>query len=380
MADEKEFENLTRAAGIKCSRVKDPYQKICGLLGIAFSVKDSVATMRNAIIASNAANPNRDFAEILKKLFVDTSAAQSAAASTDPAPVTTQDTGKFRTNTLDQFYTSVVVAKFCIKQIVSSLPAGVIAGDYLWIEPSAGNGAFFLNAPSGISPLGIDIDPKAPGIVKHDFLTWTPPVGDKKILVFGNPPFGRQSTLAKAFIAHSCKFANIIAFILPKSFVKSSMSNAFSSMFHCAQSIELAKNAFILNDSPYDVPCVFQIWQKKDIARAVVSKVAACGFQYMKAEDDMKYDIALRRVGGLAGKCYAPSDGPFSVQSHYFLKFDSTNQLDELMKKINDHTFPSNTVGPRSLSKSEINVVLNGFISAIGVAAAPSVAPSPVEI
>ena len=135
---------------------------------------------------------------------------------------------------MDQFYTNASVAKFCIEQIVSSLPAGVSVGDYLWIEPSAGNGAFFLNAPSRISPLGVDIDPKVPGIAKHDFLTWAPPVGHQQILIFGNPPFGRQSTLAKAFIAHSCKFANIIAFILPKSFVKPSMSNAFSSMFHCA--------------------------------------------------------------------------------------------------------------------------------------------------
>ena len=108
-------------------------------------------------------------------------------------------------------------------------------------------------------------------------------------------------------------------------------------------------------------------------------KIAARGFQYVKADSDaeMKYDIAVRRVGGLAGRCYASGDGPFSIQSHYFLKFDSTDALDEIMKKINGHTFPSNTVGPRSLSKSEINVVLNGLIFATATGAALSTPLSP---
>ena len=382
MSDEKEFRNLTKC--IKALNTKEPYQRICRLLEIAFAAKDSIVSMRNAIIASNVANPARDFASILRNISAQPQAPPQQAPSVSPtaptALVVTQDTGKFRTNTMDQFYTNVDVAKFCIQQIVASLPE--LPESYLWIEPSAGNGAFFLNAPSEILLLGIDIDPKVSGIEKRDFLTWTPPVGDKKILIFGNPPFGRQSTFAKAFIAHSCRFATIIAFILPKSFVKPSMSNAFSRMFHCTMSIELARDSFVLNDSPYDVPCVFQIWQKKDVARDIASKVAARGFQYVKADDitELKYDIALRRVGGLAGKCYKNGNGPFSVQSHYFLKFDSLGRLDEIMKKINSHTFPSNTVGPRSLSKTEINIVLNGLISAIDVVMEQSESPSPLLI
>jgi hypothetical protein len=37
-----------------------------------------------------------------------------------------------------------------------------------------------------------------------------------------------------------------------------------------------------------------------------------------------------------------------------------------IMSKINSHTFPSNTVGPRSLTKCEINVVLNDVIKGLG--------------
>lgn len=272
--------------------------------------------------------------------------------------VQTQDTGKFRTNTKDQFYTSEAVARSCIQRILSAVTT---ARDYLWVEPSAGNGAFLHNIPAGIEKIGLDIEPKADDIRAQDYLKWDAPTG-KPILVVGNPPFGRQSSLAKAFIAKSCKFANVIAFILPKSFTKPSMFNAFDLQFHLVQSVELQKDSFVINGEPYDVPCVFQIWQKRETIRDVEEKVDPVGFEYVKG--DTAYDVAVRRVGALAGKCYKKGDGSYSIQSHYFLKFDAeaVTRIDEVVGKINAHTFPSNTVGPRSLSKSEVNVVINAII------------------
>ena len=51
-----------------------------------------------------------------------------------------QDNGKFRQNMKDQFYTNENIAKLCIKSIIYLLP---FTCDYLWVEPSAGNGVFF---------------------------------------------------------------------------------------------------------------------------------------------------------------------------------------------------------------------------------------------
>jgi len=89
-------------------------------------------------------------------------------------------------------------------------------------------------------------------------------------------------------------------------------------------------------------------------------KIIEDGFKYSKNN----YDVVLRRVGALAGKCYKNNGTKYSIQSHYFIKFDESVlcHLDAIMIKINSHVFPSNTVGPRSLSKSEINVVLNDII------------------
>jgi hypothetical protein len=127
----------------------------------------------------------------------------------------------------------------------------------------------------------------------------------------------------------------------------------------------LPKNSFEVNKKDYDVPCVFQIWERQAIPRPLHEKTDAIGFEYVKPGSP--YDLAFRRVGGLAGQTYTPTDLPApSAQAHHFLKFPVGANIKEIQKKINAHTFPSNTTGPRSLSKGEINAVINSFILANG--------------
>jgi hypothetical protein len=280
-----------------------------------------------------------------------------------------QDTGKFRTNTKDQFYTDVSVAKKCITQITSSLQtiggAGAGALDpssYLWIEPSAGAGAF-LGIYTG-ETIALDLEPKAAGVVAQDFLKWTSAVAPSKRVFFGNPPFGRQGSIAKKFLRHACEQgADALAFILPRSFMKPSMYGCIPPNFHLVKQWELPKDSFEVNKEPYDVPCVFQIWEKQGENRTTVDKEDPDGFVYVKPGE--AYDLAFRRVGGDAGKTYtrAELEAP-SAQSHHFLKFDEGIDVADIQKRVNKHMFPSNTTGPRSLSKSEINAVLNKLIHA----------------
>ena len=299
-----------------------------------------------------------------------------------------QDTGKYRTNTKDQFYTSPDVAKKCIHILISRLHNGELyspvlpLSSYLWVEPSAGNGAFLNSIPDTYDKIGIDIEPSIgsskENILKQDFLTWMPPIHNQKpVIIFGNPPFGRQSSLAKAFVAHSCKFASIstIAFILPRSFVKPSMSCAFGLHFHCIHSSDVERNAFVLGggDASYDVPCVFQIWQKRSVPRIVPEKITEKGFQYVKETDPR--DIVIRRVGVYAGRCFhgdINSATEYNKQTHYFIKLDeqfvAAQHIKQIVDNINAHVFPTNTTGPRSLSKPEINIVLNAVLNAVVVA------------
>jgi hypothetical protein len=270
-----------------------------------------------------------------------------------------QDTGKFRKNTKDQYYTKSATAKRCIETILALLPETAV---YQWIEPSAGAGVFLNNLPPAFEKIGVDLEPKSPNIQQGDFLKWVPPISADGRIFFGNPPFGKQSSLAKSFIKRAAQYSNVIAFILPRSFVKPSMSNAFPLEFHCIHSEELEKNAFEVNGVEYDVPCVFQIWQKKSVNRAVAVAAKEDGFEYVKP--GQPFHIAFKRVGGLAGKCSLDTTPDYNPQYHHFLKLGDEHlpNIKNIVDAINAHTFPSNTVGPRSLSKSEINEVLNRIL------------------
>lgn len=271
-----------------------------------------------------------------------------------------QETGLSRKNTKDQFYTKESVSKECVDILLSTLPE--IINDF-WIEPSAGNGSFIKATDRRVnSLLCMDIEPKNENIQKQDYLEWWVPGNEKQdYVVFGNPPFGRQSSLAKKFISKSCQFAKVIAFILPKSFTKPSMFSAFDKKFHLVKTVFLEKNSFLVNGILHDVPSVFQIWLKKDTNRESQIKITPLHFKYVKNSECC--DIAFRRVGSNAGKCYKIKEVKSS--SHYFIKFDAyiKNNLDSIIEKINETDFPSNTTGPRSLSKTEINDVINTITS-----------------
>lgn len=270
-----------------------------------------------------------------------------------------QTTGKDR-DTKDQYYTKRSIAETCVKEILETLPWSSTAQ---WIEPSAGAGAF-LGIYTG-ETIALDLEPKAAGVVAQDFLKWTTGklMASTKRIFFGNPPFGRQGSIAKKFLRHACEQgADALAFILPRSFMKPSMYGCIPLNFHLVRQVELPKNSFEVNKQPYDVPCVFQIWERQAAKRATVEKEDPEGFVYVKGE---AYDLAFRRVGGDAGQTFlrAELEAP-STQSHHFLKFDDGIDIADIQKRVNQHIFPSNTTGPRSLSKSEINSVLNKVIHA----------------
>lgn len=256
-----------------------------------------------------------------------------------------QDTGTKR-NTIDQFYTNSCIAKICVDLLKRH------ADSDIWIEPSAGTGSFLQHVPDAIA---YDIDPKYPGIIQKDFLTTELP---NDCVVFGNPPFGRQSSMAKKFIRHASSSAAFIGFILPKSFMKPSMQHCFPLQYHLIETYSIPPNSFILNENPYDVPCVFQIWKREEHSRMIEPKTCPIGFQFVKKSDS--HDLVIRRVGVNAGMCSFPNDQ--SVQSHYFIKTDDSVDIHLIIQASKTWAVIENTVGPKSLSKSEICVLLNPCI------------------
>jgi predicted RNA methylase len=131
-----------------------------------------------------------------------------------------------RRNTIDKYYTNPETVKLCIEYIDKYI---YMDDCDLIIEPSAGNGAFIEGIKSlTYNRLFYDIEPENDEITTQDFLTldiYATGLNEfqNKIHIVGNPPFGRQSSLAIKFIKKACEFAHSISFILPKSFKKESL-------------------------------------------------------------------------------------------------------------------------------------------------------------
>lgn len=286
--------------------------------------------------------------------------------------MTSQKTGLKRDSTThDKFYTKKEIAKSCIEAVSDIFDCKSFD---IVIEPAAGNGSFSLLLPEYFDKkivIAYDIEPEHESITRQNFLELSQEqircFGEKKTLVISNVPFGRQSTLAKQFIKQSCKFATVIAFVLPKSFKKYSMQKCFHLKWHKVFEKDLSENSFLVNGKDYDVPCIFQVWQKQETIRESPDLVLPTGFAFVKKENE--HDMIFRRVGVNAGKCHSNQNTEFSEQSHYFIKFDESlnpSQKNSIVELLNDYAWEfDNHVGPKSIGKQELIPVLNTIIQTV---------------
>lgn len=214
---------------------------------------------------------------------------------------------------------------------------------YQMVDPGEGTGAFFTLLPNG--SIGCDLDPKHPGLEKADFLALDIR-SDRKIAVIGNPPFGRNASMAVRFFNHAACRAKIIEFILPRSFRKASVQNRLNRSFHLLCEEEVPANAFLFRSKPYDVPAVFQIWERRAELRGV--RKAATSHPDFEFTSPCRADFAIQRVGARAGRVH--QDFTRSASSHYFIR----GQVRTAMTELAFRNVVGNVAGNPSLSKAEI--------------------------
>lgn len=255
---------------------------------------------------------------------------------------------------LEKFYTNNDTVQLCIQQFKEKI--NPTFGDLI-IEPSAGNGQF-INEIKKLTDkyYFCDIAPEHKEIQTVDYLNLAvqhfKTLVSTKIHVIGNPPFGRQSSLAWKFIKKSCEYADTISFILPKSFKKSSMKSKWNPNFHLVFETDIKEKSFTLDGNILDVPCVFQIWKLRNEKRIDPDLNEPYKFKFVKKNESPH--ISFRRVGVNAGAIDTNIQDK-SVQSHYFIKFDDEKNIDNLIEALQDIKFTeNNTVGPKSINKGEI--------------------------
>lgn len=248
---------------------------------------------------------------------------------------------------LDQFYTNTNIARDCYKLLINYMKENGIEKSQ-WLEPSAGSGAFF-DILDG-EKIGIDLEPKSENIIQSDFLEYDLP--DDNYITIGNPPFGKNSSLAIKFFNKCAMHSKIVAFIVPKTFKKDSVKNKLNNEMHLEFEFDIPENSFHFKNETVNVPCVFQIWLKKNIIREKINKTRISeDFIFTKRDDA---DFAFQRVGARAGALKGREKfDKIADPSHNFIKFINPDQA-ILLFFIDWKGIKENTAGNPSISKTEM--------------------------
>lgn len=163
----------------------------------------------------------------------------------------------------DQFFTPSITAEYCYSKCKEILKKyGDNYKKYIFIEPSAGSGNFLKLLPLN-KRIGLDIESKNPEIIQADYLTWSPDVTGK-FIVIGNPPFGLRGQMALKFINHSSVFADYVCFILPQLFESDGKGVPRKRIIglNLIHSEKLKTSFEYPNGKDIKIECIYQIWSK----------------------------------------------------------------------------------------------------------------------
>lgn len=272
-------------------------------------------------------------------------------------------TDETRNEGLDKFYTIKSIAEKCIAS-VSTI--------YEWnswdlvVEPSAGNGSFLTNIPLQIPyKIGLDISPEHKDIIEKDFFDYLPnkDIIDKNILVIGNPPFGKNSSLAVKFFNHASLWANTIAFIIPRTFRRESVQNRLNKSFHLIldEDIPIIPCSFT---PPMMVKCCFQIWEKKQLVRDLIKlRTTHDDWDFLpfgpkdirnQPTPPLNADFAIRAYGGKCGEIVTENLNLLRPKSWHWIKCKNNKKILIERFKALDFSNSLNTARQNSMGRGEL--------------------------
>lgn len=273
-----------------------------------------------------------------------------------------------RNEGLDKFYTNPEYSNKCIEKVFELYQQF----DFI-VEPSAGNGSF-LNQINKVNKIGIDIYPESDEIIKMDFFDYLPTDEYKNILVIGNPPFGKVSSLAIKFFNHAAKWSNVIAFIIPRTFRKISVQNRLDNSFKLIYDEDVPVKPCCFTPTMM-VKCCFQIWEKNDIPRKVV--------KLSTVHDDWLFlqfgpldihgqptppngaDFAIKAYGGKIGEIVTEGLERLRPKSWHWVKCNIDKKI--LINRFEqlDYSESTNTSRQNSMGKGELVKLYLKFVDSV---------------
>lgn len=272
--------------------------------------------------------------------------------------------GNTRVTGKEQYYTEPDLAQnLTFKAIVNGAGLGELqVFDALWIEPAGGAGAFVEAAKlAGLRTLSWDIEPKHADVIKGDFLEQDlSKLDEDLVIIYGNPPFGRNNSLCVRFFNYSAKFENVklIAFLVPRSWRKWSVQDKLDPNFTLIYDMDVDAN--YVDDSGAEIRGIgirtcFQIW-KRSTYRRESEKVEDRGYVLKVSPEEA--DISITVFGRGCGTVKRDFERvPNSTQM--FLKADE--YVIKALEKIDFSEFYNKTAYIEALSLREIQYCLNRF-------------------
>jgi hypothetical protein len=165
-----------------------------------------------------------------------------------------------------------------------------------WLEPSAGDGAFYDLLPVD-RRLGIDIDSRRPDIVQGDFLTFDNFAPGVTYAAIGNFPWVENG--AVRFFNRCADHCSVIAFLVPLSFLRPQAINQLDPRFR------LLHQEVSPRGQPPVFATVFQIWVRDDELREPIETPREHpDFEFLPRDRPHlreRAHIVIRRIGVDAG-------------------------------------------------------------------------------
>jgi hypothetical protein len=267
--------------------------------------------------------------------------------------------GNTRTTGTEQYYTPAHTAHELTALVLDTVPGSERRP---WLEPAAGTGAFLTALQhNGIQDVhAYDIEPKAAGIQRADFLTTQPNLTDAVCLT--NPPFGRNNALSVPFFNHAANFSDYIGFIVPRSWRKWSVLNRLDPRMHRILDIDVTTgyvddHGLPLSDSTV-LKTVFQIWERRPELRPLIT-VEDRG--YLRKCSPADADVALTVFGASCGTVRTEFD---RVPNSTRMFLNAAPHVITALKAVDLSVYYSNVAYIPALSWAEINAALNAHFDA----------------
>ena len=268
---------------------------------------------------------------------------------------------KFSNNAVgDKFYTDPELAKKLLDKTF-----GDLSQFDLIIEPSAGSWAFMRWLPKEKS-IAFDLYPDNNETVEQDYLALDldRTIMERNainVLIVGNPPYGRMSSLAQKFVKKSCisnklfGYKTTVAFILSEGFMKKTFASRVPET-HSMTYHEAVGSPFFLygeEKTPYSMlNCGWFVWEP--IPRVNESKITSEFIRFHKKEVFMEMNdetkAAIRTQGSGSGQVFYSDFESLNVNTTRFCTGVGTRFL----RDIEWNKYTRYNIGAPSLSRQEI--------------------------